>query len=192
MSKGIPNHQVVSAGISEYSGESKYHGKKSHPLYGRWLGIKKRCVYEWDKQFKNYGGRGIYVCAEWLHDFKPFYDWCMENGYSPELQIDRIDNDGPYATWNCRFVTHQINSMNKNGYGSSKYVGVAKAKEYFIAAIHYNYKTIFQRKFKLEMDAVTARDIFIAQNNLSHKMNFPENRNLYLSLPVEPAFNIRK
>ena len=65
------------------------------------------------KQYKDYGGRGIKVCDEWLDDFKAFYDWSMKNGYLSGLQIDRIDNDGNYNPKNCRWVERAINSSNR-------------------------------------------------------------------------------
>ena len=81
-------------------------------LYSRWLGIKNRCYNVHFKQYKDYGGRGIKVCDEWLYNFKAFYDWSIENGYSPELQIDRINNDGNYEPNNCRWVTRKVNMNN--------------------------------------------------------------------------------
>ena len=81
-------------------------------LYSRWLGIKNRCYNVHFKQYKDYGGRGIKVCDEWLYNFKAFYDWSIENGYSQELQIDRINNDGNYEPNNCRWVTRKVNMNN--------------------------------------------------------------------------------
>lgn len=62
-----------------------------------------------------YGARGIYVCDEWQEwtGLVEFLEWALENGYKRGLQIDRIDNDGPYAPWNCRWVTPKENSRNK-------------------------------------------------------------------------------
>lgn len=72
----------------------------------------KRCHEEWHQSYHNYGGRGITVCDEWRNDFGKFYRWSIANGFSPELQLDRIDNDGPYAPWNCRWVTRKENIRN--------------------------------------------------------------------------------
>ena len=65
------------------------------------------------QDYSHYGARGIKVCEEWFNDFKCFYDWAMSHGFSEELEIDRIDNDGNYEPDNCRWVTHQVNANNR-------------------------------------------------------------------------------
>lgn len=82
-------------------------------LYGRWANIKNRCHNKKSKDYPKYGGRGIYVCDEWLHDFKAFHDWAISNGYRSELQLDRKDNNGPYSPENCRWSTPKANSNNR-------------------------------------------------------------------------------
>lgn len=78
------------------------HGKCNTRLYSIWSGMKSRCNYEKNDSFNDYGKRGISVCDEWEDDFQTFYDWAMRNGYSDDLSIDRIDNDGNYEPSNCR------------------------------------------------------------------------------------------
>lgn len=87
------------------------HGLSSHPLYKLLKNIEVRCYYPSATNYEYYGGRGISVCDEWRNDPATFVKWTEGNGYSPGLEVDRIDNDGPYAPWNCRFVSHVANSQ---------------------------------------------------------------------------------
>ena len=88
------------------------HGLHKTRLYETWHHMKQRCYDKNIKGYKNYGGRGITVCEEWKNDFKKFYDWAMQNGYTEELTIDRIDNNGNYEPSNCRWVTIKIQNRN--------------------------------------------------------------------------------
>lgn len=89
------------------------HGKTNTRLFRIWSKMKSRCFCENDKDFKNYGGRGIRVCDEWKDDFLAFYTWSMENGYRDDLTIDRVCNDGPYAPWNCRWTDLSVQANNR-------------------------------------------------------------------------------
>lgn len=83
-------------------------------LINRREGMIERCNNSNHSAYKQYGERGIYVCQEWLDSPQAFVDWALANGFSPELQIDRIDNNKGYSPDNCRWVTARDNIRNRS------------------------------------------------------------------------------
>lgn len=95
--------------------ETKYHqhGQAGTRLYNIWSGIIDRTHNPKNAAYKNYGGRGISVCSEWAENFENFYQWSMKSGYTDDLTIDRLNNDGDYCPDNCRWITLQEQQNNR-------------------------------------------------------------------------------
>ena len=122
VSKGhLKNGDVKSCGCLQYENQkfgSIKHGGSHEKLFGVWVSMKNRCRNHNVHAYKYYGGRGIYVCDEWANDYAAFREWSIANGYVANdghniLTIDRIDNDGPYAPWNCRWVDMKTQIHNR-------------------------------------------------------------------------------
>lgn len=100
------------------------HRMKDTKVYREWNGIKQRCLNANNPKYKDYGGRGIKVCDEWL-EFQAFYDYVSklphfgEEGYS----IDRIDNNGNYEPDNVRWADKNTQARNKRNNRIVEYNG---------------------------------------------------------------------
>lgn len=101
----------------------KKHGHYGTRIYKTWSGIKNRCLNKKNKQYKNYGGRGITICEEWKNDFMSFYNWAIQNGYKDNLTIDRIENNGNYEPSNCRFISNSAQQRNRRNNRIIEYNG---------------------------------------------------------------------
>jgi len=87
---------------------------RSNPLYKIYCGMRSRCYYESDANFKLYGGRGIKICDRWLNSFETFVK-DMISGYTEGLTIDRIKTMGNYEPSNCRWYTRKQQARNREG-----------------------------------------------------------------------------
>ena len=74
--------------------------------------MKSRCSNPTTINFHRYGGRGIKVCDEWEKSYESFRDWALSSGYSDNLSLDRVDNDGDYEPDNCRWATRKEQGEN--------------------------------------------------------------------------------
>lgn len=74
--------------------------------------LRQRCHNPNNKDYPNYGAKGITVCEEWLINPESYYTWALENGWAMGLDIDRIDNNFGYSADNCKWSTTKENANN--------------------------------------------------------------------------------
>lgn len=82
-----------------------------------WYNMMYRCYNKDNKDYPDYGGRGIRVAERW-HNREQFYIDVLPR---PEgMWLDRIDNDGDYSPENCEWRTPTQQALNKRPYRTRK------------------------------------------------------------------------
>ena len=157
-------------------GKNMTHGLRSNRFYDTWYNMLRRCNNLESINYKNYGARGITVCEEWLN-VSNFVAWCdLTYPNIEDATLDRINNDKGYSPENCTWsdkttqaINQRIQKNNKSGYVGVTYhkKGIAKWR----SSIGSNNKVINIGSFKTKEEAVLARDNYIIENKLPHKLS---------------------
>lgn len=127
-------------------------------LYDIWENMKRRCNSPKNARYDFYGGKGISVCNEWLHDYVSFRLWALSNGYSDSLTIDRINNNGNYEPSNCRWATAKVQENNMSRNHILYYNGVSHTISEWASILGMTYSAVnhrVQRRWSMERIVLT-------------------------------------
>ena len=136
--------------------ESAREGRMTHIKYGEsrerihniWNLMLERCNNPEHRAYRNYGGRDIKVCDEWDHGiegYMRFKQWSISNGYTEDLTIDRIDNNGNYSPDNCRWISNAEQQNNKRNNVFVEYNGETHTASQWARIIGMPMNTLHQR-----------------------------------------------
>ena len=126
------------------------HGGTKDRLFHVWQNMKKRCYNPNEREYKNYGGRGIEVCEEWRHNYVAFREFMLSEGYDKdakrgEYTLERIDKDGNYCPENCCLKTIQQQAYNRTDNHLEEYKGEIKTLAEWAAEYNIEYNLLFRR-----------------------------------------------
>lgn len=129
---------------------TRKHGKSKTKEYSVWKGIKKRCYSKLDRNYKNYGARGISVCDEWINSFDKFFS---DMGKCPTSKhsIDRLDVNGNYEPSNCKWSTNKEQCQNKRTNLMITYLGQTKCLSKWCEELNLDQKIVRSRLKKYGM-----------------------------------------
>lgn len=132
---------------------TKKHLSSHTKLYSVYAHILSRCFCKTNKNYHNYGGRGITVCEEWADKekgFDKFKEWAYQNGYDENAKfgnctIDRINNDGNYEPSNCRWVDIKTQANNKRQNHLITFNGKMQNVTQWATELGFTNSTLFNR-----------------------------------------------
>ena len=163
----LKNGSVKSCGCRIYKSHNATHNMSKTRIYREWASIKNRCYNKNNKSFKDYGGRGIKVCNEWLNSFETFKEWAYSNGYEDNLTIERKDVDGDYCPSNCTWIPFNEQQRNRKICYSFEYHGRKQDLSSWCKELNLPYKNIHNRIYKLgwSFDRAISEPVHIEKRN---------------------------
>ena len=117
-------------------------GGRQTKEYIAYRALLDRCYNPKNKDYYNYGKRGIAVCERWLGN-GGFENFMKDMGYAPSNKhtIDRKDNNENYNVKNCRWATRAEQARNKRNAARDGNTAVTD-----LAMLHgFKYHTLMDR-----------------------------------------------
>lgn len=115
--------------LAKETGVNSTHGLSHTKMHKVWRAFRGRCNNKRNRQYKDYGGRGITCAPEW-DDFAVFYA-DMHPSYYEGALLDRTDNDLGYSKENCRWTDRTTQNSNRRNnvilYIMGRYMALASA-----------------------------------------------------------------
>ena len=107
--------------------DNTVHGLSNTGEYTRWTDMHQRCYNKSHPRYKDWGGRGIEVCAKWHKrnpmGFENYYNDLKLLGPCPDetFTIDRINNDKDYSLDNIRWASKKEQRINQQNHRLRKF-----------------------------------------------------------------------
>jgi len=119
------------------------HGMSGSKEHKAWKAIHDRCGNPNADNYHLYGARGITVDPAW-DAFEVFY---ADMGEAPSAMhsVERKDNDGPYAPWNCYWATKSEQANNRRTSRYETYRGITKTLAQWCADLGMVYSRVQAR-----------------------------------------------
>lgn len=152
--KQNPNNKFAKNTKRDFKNQNR-NGLSKTRIYKIYISMISRCRNKNDINYKDYGGRGIKVCDEWIKEggFEAFCRWAYNTGYDEKAEygkctIDRINVNGNYEPSNCRWADGKTQSNNKRNTIFISYRGKTKSLVEWCEELGLNKSTIRNRIHK--------------------------------------------
>lgn len=143
---GCLRKEITSANMKK----NATHGYSKYPLFQIWKAIISRCYNSRDISYKRYGAKGVTMCDEWRNDFLSFNNWCLANGWSKGMQIDKdkIGTGKFYSPETCVIISRQENCWLRKTSRMVEYDGQVKCLAEWCSLLGLKYDTVRARIHK--------------------------------------------
>lgn len=122
------------------------HGRTKTREWLAWRGAKDRCFNPNTPQYKNYGARGIAVCARWKNSFERFLTDMGE--CPPKHTLERINVNGNYSPSNCKWATVKEQIRNRTCTPRIKYKGKLVPLVNICESKNIPYRLVYERIYR--------------------------------------------
>ena len=120
------------------------HGLGGTKIYRVWKCMIDRCQNPNNKSYKNYGLKGVKVCAEW-QDVAVFAEWAHKNGYKDGLTLERVNNNRGYCPDNCIWADRYVQNNHTSRNHLLTYVGKTQTMAQWSRELGISYSAIKTR-----------------------------------------------
>lgn len=122
------------------------HNNRNKQLHKReytsWVMMRQRCFNKNEKDYNQYGGRGITVCDNWLS----FDNFLRDMGKRPEgMSIERKNVNKGYYKDNCIWASSKTQAMNRRSNHIVIYKGVSQPLMKLCEKLSINYSLVWNR-----------------------------------------------
>ena len=138
----LNNNHTKSCGCLAKTNALKHNAVETRE-YITWTNIKARCTNPNNKAYKNYGGRGITICENWLSSFEQFFE---DMGECPiGFSIERQNNNLGYFKENCIWASPKTQALNRRTNFIIEYQNQKKPLKQWCEELDLKYKKTFTR-----------------------------------------------
>ena len=130
--------------------------------YYAWRSMRSRCSNPKHVAWKNYGGRGIRVCARWENSYDNFLS---DMGPCPVgMTLERIDSDKGYFPENCRWADWVVQGNNKRTNIKISHTGQTKTLAQWARSLGLRVDTLHKRLKRMGPEKALTPENLVEKN----------------------------
>lgn len=145
---------------------NKKHGFAGSFIYKIYDMMMDRCINPKNKQYKDYGGRGITICERWANKENGLQNFLKDIGEIPKgLTLDRTNNDGNYEPNNWRLATRKQQNRNKRNNRLITYKNKTQCLAEWAEEYNLKYMTLYNRIYRSNWPIEKALTVPVKKRN---------------------------